>query len=104
VRIRRLCLGARTDYLDALSTDWIGWLDILAQERLLEIADLISPVLVDIGGGLGRDDVFSFAEKLSFPEGRFFVQHLSEVIDDLSAKLSSDSKITFCGSWKMSKA
>lgn len=84
---------AHTDHLNAFSTDRIGWLDTYpAQQRLLEGIDSTTPLLVDIGGGLGRD-VFSFERKFPTAKGQLVVQDPPEVIADLSATLPSDSRV-----------
>lgn len=84
---------AHTDHLNAFSTDRRGWLDTYpAQERLLDGSDLTSPMLVDIGGGLGRD-VLSFERKFPSAKGQLVVQDLPEVIADLTTTLPSDSRV-----------
>lgn len=84
---------AHTDHLNAFSTDRIGWLDTYpAQERLLEGIDSTSPMLVDVGGGVGRD-VLSFERQFPSAKGQLIVQDLPEVIADLTATLPSHSRV-----------
>ena len=69
-----------TDHLNAFTDGRAGWIDTYpARERLVEGADTDGPLLVDVGGGVGRD-VLMFQQRFAQPSGRLFVQDLPEVV------------------------
>ena len=73
-------LTAFTNHLNAFTDGRASWVDTYpAQDRLLPGAESSGPMLVDVGGGIGRD-VMHFHRKFPQAPGRLFVQDLPETI------------------------
>ncbi|KAM3419968.1 hypothetical protein BST61_g3284 [Cercospora zeina] len=71
-------------FLGAVRKDSVGWTELYGVERVMEGWDGESVVLVDVGGGNGKD-VGDFAQAIEgkWPSARVVLQERAEVIDGL---------------------
>ena len=86
---------AHTDHLNAFTRDRVGWLDIYPARTRLSSSeqDIDSPLLVDVGGGIGRDALM-FRRQFPDRAQAVIVQDIPDVIADASKNLPSDSGLT----------